>query len=67
MKNVRFKVKDVSFRSSVSNVRPVWTACCDGYGDIHTKKGDIYICDDQFIIDTVYSGGDNIGSVIVGM
>ncbi|HIP49838.1 MAG TPA: hypothetical protein EYG99_00105 [Candidatus Pacebacteria bacterium] len=38
MKNVRFKVKDVSFRSSVSNVRPVWTACCDGYGDIHTKK-----------------------------
>ncbi len=70
MKNVRFKAKNASFRSSVSSIKTVWTACCDGGGNIYTKGvtegSDIYICDDQSIIDAVYPGDDNIGSVTVG-
>lgn len=69
MKNVRFKAKNASFRSSVSSVKTVWTACCDGDGNIYTKGAsegnDIYICDDASIIDAVYPGDENIGEVIV--
>ena len=70
MRNVRFKAKNASFRSSVSSMKTVWTACCDGSGNIYTKGAsegsDIYICDDQSIIGAVYPGDDNIGSVTVG-
>ena len=70
MKNVRFKAKNASFRSSVSSIKTVWTVCCDGGGDIYTKGAtegsDIYICDNQSIIDAVYPRDDNIGDVAVG-
>lgn len=70
MKNVRFKAKNASFRSSVSSVKTVWTACCDGGGNIYTKGAtegsDIYICDDASIIDAVYPGDENIGTVTIG-
>ncbi len=70
MKNVRFKAKNASFRSSVSSIKTVWTACCDGGGNIYTKGAtegnDVYICDDQSIIDAVYPGDNNIGAVTVG-
>ncbi len=69
MKNVRFKAKNASFRSSVSSVKTVWTVCCDGDGRIQEKtdnEGDgIYVCDDSSVIDGVYPGDDNIGSVTV--
>jgi prepilin-type N-terminal cleavage/methylation domain-containing protein len=69
MKNDRFKAKNASFRSSVSSIKTVWTACCDGGGDIYTKGAlegsDIYICDNQSIIDAVYPGDNNIGDVVV--
>ena len=70
MKNVRFKAKDASFRSSVSSIKTVWTVCCDDEGGIQAKtdgEGEgIYVCDDPSIIDGVYPGDDNIGSVTVG-
>ncbi len=69
MRNVRFKAKDASFKSSVSSVKTVWTVCCDGEGGIQEKtdsEGDgIYVCDDPSVIDGVYPGDDNIGSVTV--
>ena len=69
MRNVRFKAKDASFKSSVSGIKAVWMVCCDGGGNIQSKAangGDgIYICDDSSIIDSVYPGDENIGAVTI--
>jgi prepilin-type N-terminal cleavage/methylation domain-containing protein len=69
MRNVRFKAKDASFRSSVSSVKTVWTACCEAGGNIQPKGATdgegIYICDDPSIIDGKYPGDANIGNVTI--
>ena len=69
MRNVRYKAKDASFRSTVSSIKPAWVMCCDGGGHIQTKtdtEGDgIYICDDPSIIDEVYPGDEHLGNVAV--
>ena len=71
MRNVRFKARNASFRSSVSSIKTVWTVCCEAGGNIQTKgatEGNgIYVCDDPSIIDGVYPGDDNIGTVTVGV
>jgi len=69
MRNVRFKAKNASFRSSVSSIKTAWTVCCEAGGNIQTKgasEGDgIYVCDDSSIIDGVYPGDNNIGAVTI--
>jgi len=69
MRNVRYKAKDASFRTSVSSVKTVWTVCCEAGGQIQTKTNTdgtgVYICSDQNIIDGTYPGDENIGNITV--
>jgi prepilin-type N-terminal cleavage/methylation domain-containing protein len=69
MRNVRFKARDASFRSSVSSVKTAWTVCCEGGGNIQGKANvtttDVDICDDTDVIDSVYPGDENVGNITV--
>ncbi len=68
MRNVRFKAKNASFRSSADSVKTALMMCCDGGGQIQEKgstDGSIAVCDDTDIIDASYPDDEHIGNVTV--
>jgi prepilin-type N-terminal cleavage/methylation domain-containing protein len=65
----RTKAKDASFKSSAKSARSAINVCCVGDGIIQEKTtgaGDgVSVCDDPDIIDAIYPGDNNIGTVVV--
>jgi prepilin-type N-terminal cleavage/methylation domain-containing protein len=65
----RSKAKDGSFKSSAVSIQKAAMVCCQNDGNIQTKAADsgsnLTICDDDTIIDALYPGDNNIGTVTV--